>query len=135
MIAWIKSYGALLKRSLVAIFGLGMFAFGYHVRDLRADRDTAVVTANQATAVVVQQEAHAEQTQANAAAGAQDAQDLHDQTADRKTDFQIIYRDVVKYVEAKPAPAVCDLDAVGLRKWNAANAGKPDTARQPDATR
>jgi hypothetical protein len=134
MIAWLEKYALLFKVAMFAIAVVAAYCFGYHVRSLSAERDTATVDANQAKAVVVQQEAHDAQTQANASAGEQAAQDMIGQQAETKDNFKTIYRDVVRYVETNPAPAVCDLDAAGLRDWNAANAGKPSAPSQPDAT-
>lgn len=135
MSAWLSKYAALLKVALVVALAVAAYSFGYHVRSLRSERDTAQAEASQSSAVIASQDAHAEQTQTNAAAGSQAAQELHDQQAETKDNFKIIYRDVVKYVETNPAPAVCDLDADGLHAWNAANAGKPAAASQPNATR
>jgi hypothetical protein len=134
MIAWLGKYATLLKVALIAIAIVAAYSFGYHVRSLSCERDQATATADQATAVIAVQDAHEAQTQTNSAAGAQAGQELHDTQAETKDNFQIIYRDVVTYVEAKPAPAVCDLDARGLQLWNAANAGMAPAASQPDAS-
>lgn len=44
-----------------------------------------------------------------------------------RTEFRIITREVVRYVEAHPDRREC-LDADGLRIWNAANAGAAPSA-------
>ena len=132
MIAWIKTYATLIKWASLALLVVGvlggMFWWGYHTRDLSAHAEAADAKTHEAQAIADALAAKAAETQANQAAGAQAAEWLTARQDYTKDNFQIIYRDVVHYVQAKPVPAVCDLDADGLRIWNAANAGRADAA-------
>lgn len=135
MIAWLKTYANVIKWALLvalvaAVLGT-VFWWGYHMRDLSAQRDASAADAHEAQAVADALAAKAAETQANQVAGAQATEWLNARQDYTKFNFQIIYRDVVHYVQAKPAPAVCDLDADGLRIWNAANAGRTDAAAAP----
>lgn len=134
MIAWLKTYAKAIKWALFVLLMVAAFVGGYHVRSLSAQRDAAAAAAHEVQAIADALAAKAAETQANQAAGAQASAWLTAQQDYTKSNFNIIYRDVVRYVQAKSVPAVCDLDADGLRIWNAANAGKPATADgQPHA--
>jgi hypothetical protein len=55
-----------------------------------------------------------------------------DQAASNEKQFQIIYRDVVNYVQANPNNPACDADPEWLRIWNQSNA--PGAGPEPDGT-
>lgn len=106
-----------------ALWTVAAFVTGWQVRDGSAD--TAV-----AKAATVQQSARADQAEgaratdhANAAASGAVQQQRADAHVESATQFKIIERRVVEYVQANPDAAVCDLDGDGLRAWREANAG------------
>lgn len=129
MPSWCKSvtFEVVIHLAMVAL----VFWGGYHYRDILAQRDAAAM--HDAVATEAQQAAvkHVDDSNASQAGAAViEAKRVQDQAA-QDANTKIIYRDIVRYVDKNPSPTVCDLDADGMRVWNASNTGTP-TPPEPD---
>lgn len=126
--AWLKKYEYLFAcLVLLAVVG-GAFGFGYHFRDLSAQRDKQAAISDQA-----KQDEYAALWQLGVAvANDKAAQDqaVADAQAHQKItiEYRTITRDVTTYVQSHPDNAACDLDDDGLRLWREANAGNATTS-------
>lgn len=87
------------------------------IAGMTAQQNQALTAANDALKT-----AQAKQVGNIKAAAAADQQHQLVQVKTR-TIYQTIHDQVIKYVKANPAPAVCNLDADKLRTWNEANQG------------
>jgi cell division protein FtsL len=132
VLAWFKKYEYLFICIVFLAVLVCAYGFGYHVRDLSAQRDQQTALANQA-----KQDNANTQWQLDVAltnAKTESDQAVADATAHQKTviEYRTITRTLTQYVQTHPDNPACDVDADGLRLWreaNAANATAPsDTA-------
>lgn len=113
------------------LWTVGAVVVGWQLRDGSADLAASDgATATQEARADVAEDARATD-QANSATATQVEQGRVEAAAVTDTQFRIIEREVVKYVQANPDPVGCELDGDGLRAWRQANAGP---FAQPDRT-
>ncbi|QWY14246.1 hypothetical protein [Xanthomonas phage M29] len=110
------------------------FLSGYQLRGLQAkvvEKTAEASVAREQVQVVTQARADDKLTQV----GTQAVEQIRvEQAADTQKQFQIIYQDVIRYVQSNGAVAGCDADAEWLRIWNASNKGpgtEPDVSAGP----
>lgn len=99
------------------------FVSGYALRGLQAEvvtKTAEAAVAKEQVAVVTQARTDDKLTQV----GAQASEQIRvDQAADTQKKFQIIYQDVIRYVQSTTPDPACDAGAEWLRIWNESNKG------------
>lgn len=120
-------------RSLaVAVCVAGAFSAGYykgHVLGVESTQDkylADIAKRDRAAAEAMAQALADAQAQASAALNAERQHIEQAQQVD--TQFKIIEKTVIKYVERHPETNRCGIDADGLRLWNSANSGRGSAA-------
>lgn len=128
MLSWFKKYEYIFVSIVFLAVLVGSYGFGYHVRDLSAQRDKQAARADQEK----EDAASALWELGIATANDKAAQDqaVTDAEAHQKTtiEYRTITRDVTTYVQSHPDNAACELDDDGLRLWREANAGNATTS-------
>lgn len=113
-----------IRFAMVGILCVACTFCGWTVRGWRADAVEAKRDAGDAKAEV-QSVTEVRKDDKESQAGAADVERQRvQQQAQAATEFKVIYRDVVRYVESNRSPAGCGLSADGLRIWRQSSAGK-----------
>jgi hypothetical protein len=110
------------------VWTAGAFFAGMEWRDRSCDLAVSEGNTKQAEAKVEAVVDARTEDKAGQASAAQVEQDRVAVEADAESQFKVIEVEVVRYVQANPDPAGCDLGPDGLRAWRAANAGRSDHA-------
>lgn len=123
---------AIIAIVIIAAWTSAAFFAGWEWRDRSCDLASVTDQRDQAQAQTEAVVEAREDDKASQAVASEVEEDRVEAEAKTEDQFKIIYREVVRYVEANPDPMGCDLGPDGLRAWRAANAGRFDDAEPVD---
>ncbi|KAF1017682.1 MAG: hypothetical protein GAK31_00950 [Stenotrophomonas maltophilia] len=119
-----------LRLILALALVIGGMATGWTVRGWRSDAVEAKRDAGDAKVAAENVAQARHDDAANQSGVAQVERERVARSTESGTEFKQITREVIRYVQANPAPDGCNLGDSGVRIWRAASAGK--ASAEPD---